>query len=145
MLVVEGKGTPLAEHIDSASPAEVTLLVRTLAKVSVPCAGRPGRPRCRMPRVLADAGYDSDPLRAQVWQHGTELIAPHRSNRVRPATLDGRTARRLKRRWAIERTNAWLQTFRRVATRFDHSLLSYTGFVHLACAMITLNRLLKGL
>ena len=145
MLVTDGKGTPLAEHIDSASPAEITLLERTLAKVAVSCAGRPGRPRCRMPRVLADAAYDSDPHRRRLRAHGTELIAPHRSNRVRPATLDGRTARRLKRRWPIERTNAWLQTFRRVQTRFDHSLVSYAGFVHLACAMITLNRLLKGL
>lgn len=144
MLVTDGKGTPLAEHIESASPAEVTLLERTLAKVSVRRAGQPGHPRCRMPRVLADAGYDSDPLRASLARVGTELIAPHRTNRVRPATLDGRTRRRLKRRWAIERTFAWLQTFRRVLTRFDHSDVSYAGFVHLACALLTLNRLLKG-
>lgn len=145
MLVTDGKGTPLAELIESASPAEVTLLERTLAKVAVPRAGRRGRPRRRMPRLLADAGYDSDPLRRRLRRRGTELIAPHRRNRVRPATLDGRTARRLKRRWPVERTNAWLQTFRRVLTRFDHTVLSYEAFVHLACAMITLNRLLKGL
>jgi transposase len=145
MLVTDGKGTPLAEHIESASPAEVTLLERTLSKVAVSCAGRPGRPRCRMPRLLADAGYDSDPLRERLRRLGIELIAPHRSNRVKPPTLDGRTRRRLKRRWVIERTNAWLQTFRRILTRFDHTDVSYAAFVHLGCALLTLNRLLKGL
>ncbi len=46
-------------------------------------------------------------------RRGIELIAPHRSNRKKPATQDGRALRRYKRRWIIERTNAWLGNFRR--------------------------------
>jgi hypothetical protein len=42
---------------------------------------------------------------------GVELIAPHRSNRSKPATQDDRPPRRYHRRWKVERLNAWLQTF----------------------------------
>jgi len=144
MLVTDGRGTPLADLLSSASPAEITLLERTLAKVPVLRARRPGQARGRVGRVLADAAYDSDPHRARLKRRAITLIAPHRSNRVRPATADGRSLRRLKRRWVVERTFAWLQTFRRLQTRFDHSAVSYAGFVHLACAMLTLRRVLGG-
>jgi hypothetical protein len=39
---------------------------------------------------------------------GVELIAPHRSNRSKPRTQDGRALRRYRRRWKVERLNAWL-------------------------------------
>ena len=56
---------------------------------------------------------------------------------VRGAALqDGRALRRYRRRWKIERTISWLGSFRRVHTRWDRSLLMYTGFVHLACVLI---------
>jgi hypothetical protein len=44
MVVVDGKGLFLGNHLDSASPAEVTLVERTLATVRVPHGSRPGRP-----------------------------------------------------------------------------------------------------
>ena len=43
------------------------------------------------------------------------LIAPHRVNRARPKTQDGRALRRYKRRWKVERLWAWLQSFRRIS------------------------------
>lgn len=144
MLVTDARGTPLAKLLSSASPAEITLLEDTLANVPVLSDGRRGRPQRQLIRVVADAAYDSDPHRTRLKRRGIELIAPHRSNRVRPPTLDGRTRRRLKRRWVIERTFAWLQHFRRLLTRFDHSATSYAGFVHLACALLTLRRVLEG-
>jgi transposase len=69
---------------------------------------------------------------------GIEMIAPHRSNRKRPATQDGRPLRRYRRRWRVERLFAWLQNFRRVATRFDYQDDNYLGFVHLGCILILL-------
>ena len=50
MVVVDGAGTPLGAHLDSASPHEVTLLERTLATIAVPRAHTPGRPRQRPDR-----------------------------------------------------------------------------------------------
>jgi hypothetical protein len=62
MMVVDGQSIPLGNYLDSASPSEITLLERTLNQVSVPRKGR-GRPRKNPQRLIADKGYDSDPLR----------------------------------------------------------------------------------
>ena len=43
-----------------------------------------------------------------------------------------------RRRWKVERLNAWLQNFRRIATRFDYYADNYLGFVHLGCIKILL-------
>jgi transposase len=51
---------------------------------------------------------------------------------------DGRMLRRYRRRWIIERTNAWFQAFRRLVTRYDYRLEMDEAFVHLACIMIGL-------
>lgn len=91
--------------------------------------------------VLADRGYDSDPLRDDLADRGFELLAAHRRNRAKPPTADGRRLRRLRRRWVVERTFAWVKSFRRVATRYEVKCHLYDGFVALACAFIALGRL----
>jgi len=40
--------------------------------------------------VIANKAYDSDPLRFRLRHRGIELICPHKKNRVRPATQEGR-------------------------------------------------------
>jgi transposase len=45
---------------------------------------------------------------------GIEMIAPHRHNRKKAKTQDGRKLRRYKRRWKVERLFAWLGNFRRL-------------------------------
>jgi transposase len=87
-----------------------------------------------------DRAYDSEPLDEKLAADDIELIAPHRKNRVKPATQDGRKLRRYKRRWKIERLFAWLNQFRRILTRWKHDIHRYTGFVYLACSMILLRR-----
>lgn len=93
--------------------------------------------------MVGDKGYDSDPLREQLAKRGIELIAPHRENRSKPPTQDGRSLRRYKRRWTIERTFAWLGSFRRLVVRWDRSLVIYGAFFHIACFMIVLRRVLQ--
>src|SRR2546425_540018 len=68
---------------------------------------------------------------------------PHRSNRKKPATQDGRALRRFQRRWIVERTNAWLGNFRRLVVRYDRSLTIYRAFFHIACFMIVLRRVVQ--
>src|SRR5215475_7009044 len=72
MVLVDGAGTPLGAYLDAATPAEVTLLEQTLDTVAVGRPGRPGRPRKRPDRVIADRGYDSNPLRARLARQGIE-------------------------------------------------------------------------
>ncbi|MFC7517934.1 transposase, partial [Herbaspirillum sp. GCM10030257] len=93
-------------------------------------------------RLIGDRAYDSDPLDQRLAQRGIELIAPHKRNRKKAATQDGRALRRYTRRWKIERTFAWLNKFKRVLTRWDRCIEHYTAFVHLALAMILLRRYL---
>ena len=141
MVIADGRGIPLGIHIDSASPSEVKLVDQTLATVRV-CCGDRGRPSHRLERLIADRGYDSDPLRKKLRGLGIEPIIPHRAGRKKTPTQDGRGLRRYCRRWIIERTNAWLQNFRRLVVRYEHSAEIYTGLVHLACALLTLRRVL---
>ncbi len=73
-------------------------------------------------------------------ERGIELIVPHRSNRKKAPTQDGRSLRRYRRRWVVERTNAWLQNFRRLVVRYERSAGIFLGLIHLACAIIVLKR-----
>lgn len=140
MVVVDGQGVPLGVYLDAASPAEVTLVPPTLKTIAVPRAG-PGRPRQRPERLIADRGYDSDPLREWLARKRIELIAPHRCNRKKAPTQDGRKLRRYRRRWKIERTFAWLNNFRRLVVRWEKLTHMYLAFFHVACLLLTLNRL----
>jgi len=143
MVVVDGRGVPLGNYLHSASPAEVKLAETTLATIRVGRSHHAGRPRQKPTRVIADKAYDSDPLRKRLRQRGIELICPHKRNRVRPATQDGRALRRYRRRWIVERTNAWLGNFRRLVVRYDRSLTIYGAFFHIACLMIVLRRVVQ--
>ncbi len=140
MVLVDGQGLPLGVRLESASAAEVKLAEATLAEVRVP---RPkGWPRQKPKRVIADAGYDSDPLRQRLKKRAMELIAPYRKNNKRRRYEDGRKMRRYQRRWIVERTNAWLGQFRRLLVRHEHLLTTYRAFFYLACFWITLRHCL---
>ena len=67
----------------------------------------------------ADKAYDDDWLREQMARLGLLLVAKHSYNRMKPATSDGRREHRLKRPWNVERTNAWLYSYRRAMTRYE--------------------------
>jgi transposase len=129
--------------LDAASPAEVKLLEKTLATVAVGRTGRPGRPRRNPDRLIADRGYDSNPLRAALARRGIEPIIPARRNHRRATHQDGRKLRRYRHRWIVERTIAWIGHFRRLVVRYERLLTTYAGFFHLACAVITLRKVLK--
>jgi transposase len=121
MAVADSAGLPLSVYTESASPHEVTLVAETLLQSFT----------SELPeRLIGDKAYDSDPLDEELREQGIEMIAPHKSNRKKAATQDGRPLRRYKRRWKIERLFSWLQKFRRIATRFDFHDENYLGFVH---------------
>ena len=131
MVLTDAMGTPLSVEIHSASPAEVTLIESLLDHC---------RLRRRPRRLIYDRAADSDPLRQRLTHQGIDLICPHRKNRRRPPLQDGRKLRRFRRRWKIERTNSWLQNFRRVVVRYEYHASLFLGFVQLACLLITLRR-----
>lgn len=94
-------------------------------------------------KIIGDKAYDSDKLDQQLaHERGVELISPHKRNRRKPVTQDGRTLRRYKRRWKIERLFAWLQNFRRLVVRYEYHLKNFLAMVQLGCAVILLRRVL---
>jgi len=142
MVLVDGEGLPLGVRLETASPSEVTLAETTLAQVRVP---RPkGRPRQKPERVIADRGYDSDPLRQRLRRRGIELIVPYRENNQHRRYKDRRKLRRYKRRWKVERTTAWPGQFRRLLVRHEYLLTTIVAFSYLACFWITLRRCFRN-
>ncbi|HEY6041040.1 MAG TPA: IS5 family transposase [Anaerolineae bacterium] len=131
MVLADGAGTPLGIHVAAASPSEVKLVEPTLA--SLPKRSHPER-------LIGDKGYDSNPLRAWLAARDIEPILPARSNNRVATHQDGRKLRRYKKRWIIERTHSWLQNFRRLVVRYERHASNFIALVHLACALITLNK-----
>lgn len=139
MVVVDGAGVPLGIHVTSASPGEVTLVDATLATIAVP-QRTGGRPRWKPVRLIGDMAYDSDGLRARLARRGITVISPYRSMRVNRPFEDRRLLRRYRHRWIIERTFAWLGSFRRLLVRHERRTSLYLAFFHLAAALIALRR-----
>jgi transposase len=131
-VVTDASGLPLGATVAAANISEVELLVPALD--DVPIAIPPGTP------VIADKGHDSDPLRDEVEARGCRTIIPHRKGRVRASRNDGRRLRRYRRRWKIERTNAWLHCYRGLAVRWARYTFMYVGLVYLSFIHLALNR-----
>jgi hypothetical protein len=72
MAVADRQGLPIAVHVESATPHEVTLVRATLATRFV---------RLLPARLIGDNAYESDRLDAALARRGVELIAPHRRTR----------------------------------------------------------------
>jgi transposase len=132
MAIADGSSLPLAVHAASASPHELTLVEETLSERFLKeCPSK----------LVGDRAYDSDPLDEALMAEGIEMIAPHRRNRKKAKTQDGRKLRGYKRRWKVERLFAWLGNFRRLVVRYERRAENYLGFVHLGCVVILLRYL----
>ena len=134
MVIADASGFPVAAHIESTSPHEVKLVDQTTYN----------RFMDKTPdRLIGDKAYDSDPLDQRLKEEiDIELIAPHKRNRKRSKTQDGRKLRRYKRRWKVERLFAWLYNFRRLPIRYEYHSEKFLGMVQLGCAIILLRWLL---
>ncbi len=133
MAIANNRSLPISLGIEGASRHESQLAERAIR--SCYTANLPQR-------VVGDKAYDSDPLDERLrCRDGVELIAPHKCNRKRKTTQDGRPLRRYKRRWKIERFFAWLFAFRRVKVRHDYKDTNFLGFVVLASVIIILRNL----
>ena len=132
--MVDSHGTPLAVHLTGANHSEVKLIEPTLDRLQIPH---------HVPEHLVyDRAADSDPLRKRLKdERGIELVCPHRKGRKKPPTQDGRACRRYRRRYKVERTHSWFHNFRRTVIRYETTLARFTGWIHLACALITMRRL----
>ena len=134
MGLTDAFGIPIAVSTSSASPHEVTLVDDVLDACFLENVPE---------KITGDMAYDSEQLDKRLAEErGVELIAPHKSNRVKPTTQDGRALRRYKKRWKVERFFAWLQNFRRLVVRYEYHLSNFLAMVQLGCIVILLRRVL---
>ena len=96
-------------------------------------AGRPGRPRRRPEKLHADKGYDFPRCRRYLSGRGIGVRIARRG--VENSSRLGRV------RWVVERTMAWLLSFRRLALRHDRSRDTVEALLSLASALICARRL----
>jgi len=90
---------------------------------------------------VSDFRGEDHGLDETLWRkYRLDLIAPHRRNRKRPKTQDGRKLRRYVRRWKAERGFAWLHNFRRIVTRWERKSENFLAFIHLGMMEVLLNR-----
>jgi transposase len=144
MLLVEGHGTAIGLHVDSARPSELKLVEATLQSVRVP---RPrGRPRQRPAALAADKVFDSQDLRHSLRRRGIQPQIPPRARPHRKLPKRGRPLRMgslYLNRWKVERTFAWLGSCRRLVVRYERSIHRLRAFVLLALILISLRLFLK--
>lgn len=129
-MAITTKGSrPLALSVFSASPFETKLVKQTI---------RERFSRARIGKLVGDRAYDSDPLDKELKRQGVELIAPHKRNRKRNKTQDGRKLRAYKKRWTVERFFAWLQNLRRCLVRWERKQENFQAFIYLAAIIMLL-------
>ncbi len=94
--------------------------------------------------LLADKGYDSFEFRKYLLWKGFQSNIPKRSTtRGREKELYSFHPILAKFRFVIERTNAWLKSFKRLHFRFDKTTYSFECFLYLAIIVICVRRLMS--
>jgi transposase len=133
MLLVDGRGMPLAVNLHAANHAEVHLIQPLLDEHQL---------EQYAPRLIDDRATDSNKLRDELAADGIRLITPHRRGRKDiHSSHDCRVLKRYQQRWKVERTFAWLGNYRRLVTRDEHNPWHFLAFVMLACLHRLLHRL----
>lgn len=131
MGIVDRHGLPLSVSTHAANHHEVTLVQLSFDFYMI---------EAKPETLIGDRAYDSDKLDEELAKDGVDMIAPHRSNRKKRKTQDGRSLRRYQRRWMVERFFAWIQWKRRLLTRWEYYASNFLGFVQLASISILLRR-----
>jgi transposase len=131
MAIVDRAGLPLSVSTHAANHHEVKLVQLSFDFYMIEA----------MPEVLiGDRAYDSDDLDDDMRGKGVKMVSPHRKNRKKPKTQDGRELRRYKRRWVVERFFAWMKHKRRLLNRWELYPENFLGFVQVSAVILLLRQ-----
>jgi transposase len=130
--VVDRHGIPLAVGLTAANVSDPTTLIWMVDAVP-PIRGKPGHPRQRPDKMHGDKAYNSAANRAALRQR-------HILPRLARKGIEAKE-RLGRHRWVVERTMAWLHSFRRLAVRYERRADIHEAFLRLAAALICFNHL----
>jgi transposase len=142
-LASDGKGRPLGLLLTGGNAADTSFFTTVLDTICVH-DGRPGRPRTRPDRVLADKAYTSTANRRFLTDRRVKVTIPEREDqkagRARRGSAGGRPrtfdAEAYKGRNVVERCFNRLKQWRGIATRSDKTARSYLAGLTLAAALL---------
>ncbi|RMH37852.1 MAG: IS5 family transposase, partial [Nitrospirae bacterium] len=127
LAIVDRQGLHLSVSTHAANHHEVTLVQLSFDFYMI---------EAKPENLIGDRAYDSDELDKDLKQQGTEMIAPHRANRKKRRTQDGRRLRRYERLWIVGRFFAWMQWYRRLLIRWEYYAENFLEFIQLASMLI---------
>ena len=143
MVVSEAGGLPVAFLLEAANTHESQLARDVLAKIRIPRLGR-ARPKTRILTLAMDKAFDAVSLRRDLRKRGIKTSIPERNRRGKrrqrgphPKLYDVS-----RRRYKVERVNAWLDNFRALVVRYERKAAHYLSYCTLAAILFCLRRLL---
>lgn len=131
-LIVEADGGPLGITVAGANVPDAQLLDATIEAIVLE---RPPVEDGYEQHLALDKGYDNDTGYGACLDHDYQ---PHIA-----LIRDRRPARphdHPPRRWVVERTLAWLSTYRGVLIRWEKKSANYLGLLKLACGLLWYRR-----
>jgi transposase len=126
-VAVDGDGVPVARAATAANVNDTPLFERSFLTAFAVVA--------RIGTVFADQGYDAEHNRELCRAFGAEPRL-HKRGRPRGSGLG-------KRRWPVERSNAWLLENKRLALRYDRLGFVVQSPLQAACLFLVAGRLAR--
>jgi transposase len=125
-VLTDAGGVPLVLQMVPANQHDGTTMLPLV--VDMPAvAGKPGRPKQKPERIVADKAFDDQSLRSLLRWLGIEPVLPKRGEDEHGLGVW---------RWFIERTISWLHQFRRLRIRWDRRPEVHQAFLSLAAGII---------
>lgn len=84
---------------------------------------------------LGDKAFDNDTLRTALQERGAQAVIPPRRNRKQPIDYDREM---YKWRHSVENFFAKIKEFRRIATRYEKTDVSFSAMIYLTSTILVL-------
>jgi putative transposase len=131
-LLTEGNGIPLSVVVTGANRNDFKETANVLDHIVIE---RPEPTKRKKQHLCLDKGYDYSEVKTLVDEFG---YTAHIKSRGEEVAAKNSIPGYRSRRWVVERTHSWMNRFRRIMVRWEKKTQNYEGFLHLACAFITL-------
>ena len=127
----DGRGVPLGVVVSGANTHDIKLLQATFDSIPI----RRPQPTTRLQHVYLDKAYDSKNVRQFLQRRHYK---PNVKSRGDEAKKKKKNPRFKARRWVVERTQSWINRFRRLLVRWEKKSQNYLAMLQFAFAYTTL-------